>query len=81
MTEEISSTITFDGVKYDASELSEDAKYIVHCLQQCEIQIQESKMQAGLLMEAYHSFTEKLKAALPLKEDTPAAVNPEVLAS
>ncbi|MDB4338003.1 hypothetical protein N9997_01525 [Synechococcus sp. AH-603-L18] len=72
MTEEISSTITFDDVKYDASELSDDAKYIVHCLQQCEREIQENKMRAGLLMEAYHSFTEKLKAALPVKTEEPS---------
>ena len=68
-TEDSSSTSTFEGGKYDASELSEDAKYSVHCLQACEKEIQEAKMRAGLLMEAYHSFTEKLKAELPVKAE------------
>ncbi|MDC0315664.1 hypothetical protein OAL32_01925 [Synechococcus sp. AH-551-G15] len=69
MTEETNTTITFDGVKYNESELSEEAKYCVLCLQQCEKEIQDNKMRAGLLMEAYHAFTVKLKAALPEKAE------------
>ena len=36
MSEEISYIITFDDVKYDASKLSEEAKYCVHCFLACE---------------------------------------------
>ena len=67
MSEETGTSINFDGVSYDVSELTDDAKYCVHCLQQCEREIQETKMRTGLLMEAYASFTEKLKAELPEK--------------
>lgn len=81
MSEETNQTITFEGVSHLLADLTEEGRNIVSALRVCEEKISDHQSQAGLLSEAHTSLVEKLRAELPVKEDTPAAVDPEVLAS
>jgi uncharacterized protein (DUF2344 family) len=61
--------LELDGKKYVISELSDDAKYFINCLNSVQVKLQNLKMEHDTLMVSQEGFTSRLKAEVEKPEE------------
>jgi len=65
MSDEQNPTLTFDGVEYLISDLSDEARVQLQNLQQAELELQRLQVQQAMIGTARNAYNQALVAALP----------------
>ncbi|MDO9279593.1 MAG: DUF6447 family protein [Polaromonas sp.] len=68
-------SIKIDNMDYDIDTLSDEAKAQLQSLQFCDAELARLQAQAAVLQTARAAYSTALKAALPVKQDTPLLVD------